>query len=387
MKVGQPKTPTIPKFLADLAVEAREQDSKKTYRIGIDPFVHPASFAKELEEAIETAQEKFAFTNVTAEDIDSDIFKDSPLGVIDTLDEHGNLIDTLWGKERPAIPTSPFRIHPLEYAGMTVEEKVAHIRKCMAEESATLCVFPSLEDVAYILNLRSQGDIECNPVGIAYCAVSQDDVTLYCDAEHKLSDSDVKQYLSDAGVTISPYNNIVSDIIKHLEQKKKNARVWMDKSRCNYALVRCVPPKQLLDKQNSVTPLKACKNAAELAGMRQAHVVDGVAMAHFIAWLEDAVVNQKRSVSEVEIDQVLTSYRAKQEGFFDLSFPTIAGVGSNGAIIHYRAKEGSDLLKYLDTTQPLLLDSGAQYYYGTTDVTRVSVSMSFSPIVFSPLKF
>ena len=107
--------------------------------------------------------------------------------------------------------------------------------------------------------------------------------------------------------------------------------------------------------------------------MRKAHIVDGVAMAHFIAWLQDAVVNQKRSVSEVEIDQVLTSFRAQQEGFFDLSFPTIAGVGSNGAIIHYRAKEGTDLMKYLDTTQPILLDSGGQYYFGTTDVTRVSV--------------
>jgi len=387
MKAGQPKTPTIPKFLADLAIEAREEDSKKTFRIGIDPFVHPASFAKEVEDAMEKAQEKFAFNNVTTNDADPDTFEDCPLSIIDTLDNHGNLIDRLWGADRPAIPTSKFRIHPHEYAGMTVEEKVSHIRKCMSEESASLCVFPALEDVAYILNLRSQGDIECNPVGIAYCTVSQNDVTIYCDEEHKLSDSTVRQYLSDAGVTISPYEEIVPDIIKHLELKKKNARVWMDKSRCNYALVRCVPPKQLLDKQNPVTPLKACKNAAELEGMRKAHIVDGVAMAHFIAWLEDAVVNQKRSVSEVEIDQVLTSYRAQQEGFYDLSFPTIAGVGSNGAIIHYRAKEGSDLLKYLDTTQPLLLDSGAQYYYGTTDVTRVSNVISFGFCTFLQFLF
>jgi Xaa-Pro aminopeptidase len=375
MKVGLPKTPAIPKFLADLAVKARKNDAGKTYRIGIDPFVHSASFAKELEEAIATAQETFALTNTT--DIDSSSIKAAPLSVIDTLDDHGNLIDILWGNDRPPIPTSPFRVHPIEYAGMTVQEKVAHIRKCMTEESATLCVFPALDDVAYILNVRAKGDVECNPVGIAYCAVTQDEVTLYCDAEHKLSDASVKQYLLDAGVAICPYDDIVSDILKHLEQKQKVARVWMDKTRCNYALVRCIPPKQLLDKQNPITPLKACKNAAEMEGMRQAHIVDGVAMAHFIAWLQDAVVYQKRRVSEVEIDLVLTSFRAQQEGFFDLSFPTIAGVGSNGAIIHYRAKEGTDLMKYLDTTQPILLDSGGQYYYGTTDVTRVSVSPLF----------
>jgi len=369
MKAGLPKTPLIPKFLADLAVEHRKSDAGKTYRIGIDPFVHSASFAKELEDAIETAQETYVLTNTADSDSSSNVHDDS-LGIIDTLDDHGNLIDILWGADRPPIPTSPFRVHPMEYAGMTIQEKVAHIRKCMTEESATLCVFPALDDVAYILNVRAKGDVECNPVGIAYCAVTQEHVTLYCNAEHKLSDASVKQYLLDAGVTICPYDDIVVDIQKHLEQKKKMARVWMDKSRCNFALVRCVPPKQLVDKQNPITPLKACKNSAELEGMRKAHIVDGVAMAHFIAWLQDAVVNQKRSVSEVEIDQVLTSFRAQQEGFFDLSFPTIAGVGSNGAIIHYRAKEGTDLMKYLDTTQPILLDSGGQYYFGTTDVTR-----------------
>ena len=364
MKMGLPATPTIPKFLADLAVEARKVDASKTYRIGFDPYIHPASFAKEVEEALEAAEDTLALSNSTK--VETPI----PLGTIDTTDAHGNLVDTLWGADRPAIPTSPFRIHPIEYAGMTIQEKVAHIRKCMTEESATLCVFPALDDVAYLLNVRAKGDVECNPVGIAYCAVSQDDIKLYCDAEHKLSDANVKQHLLDAGVTISPYEDIVSDILNHVEQKKRAARVWMDKSRCNYALVRSIPPKQLLDKQNPITPLKACKNAAEMEGMRRAHDVDGVAMAHFMAWLQDAVVNQNRCVSEVEIDLVLTSYRAKQEGFVDLSFPTIAGVGSNGAIIHYRAQEGTELMKYLDASQPILIDSGGQYEYGTTDVTR-----------------
>jgi len=116
--------------------------------------------------------------------------------------------------------------------------------------------------------------------------------------------------------------------------------------------------------------MKACKNEAEIEGRRKAHVVDGVAMAKFVAWLEDKIVNKGDKVSEVEIDLKLTGYRAEQPGFVEVSFPTIAGVGPNGAIIHYRASEDSDILKYLDSKTPILIDSGGQYLYGTTDVTR-----------------
>jgi Xaa-Pro aminopeptidase len=116
--------------------------------------------------------------------------------------------------------------------------------------------------------------------------------------------------------------------------------------------------------------MKAIKNNAEMEGMKRAHLSDGVAMAHAISWLENAIVNEGRSVSEVEIDEVVTGERAKQPGYVENSFPTIAGVGSNGAIIHYRAQADSDLLQYLDTSNPILIDSGGQYTYGTTDVTR-----------------
>jgi len=119
-----------------------------------------------------------------------------------------------------------------------------------------------------------------------------------------------------------------------------------------------------------VTRMKACKNQSEMMGMKRAHVVDGAAMAHFIAWLENAIVNEGKKVSEVEIDRVLMGERAKQPGYIEDSFPTIAGVGSNGAIIHYRASAESDLMQYLGETNPILIDSGGQYEYGTTDVTR-----------------
>ena len=115
----------------------------------------------------------------------------------------------------------------------------------------------------------------------------------------------MKQYLLDARVIISLYEDIVSDILNHVEHKKRAVQVWMDKPQCNYALVRSILPKLLLDWQNPMIPLKACKNVAEMEGMRWAHVIDGVAMAHFMAWLQDAIMNQHRCVSEVEIDLVL----------------------------------------------------------------------------------
>ena len=210
------------------------------------------------------------------------------------------------------------------------------------------------------------------PVGIAYATVSMDEVCLYCD-KAKLVSPQVQEHLQN--VTIRLYDAIVSDVAAHCSEKNKlssnsSNRVWLDKSRANYAISQVIPPNLLLDSQNAVVPMKACKNKAELEGMRQAHLVDGAAMAEFMAWLEDVIVNQGRVVSEVEIDEQLTACRAKQPGFIEVSFPTIAGVGSNGAIIHYRAEESSDLLKYLDRNNPILIDSGGQYTYGTTDVTR-----------------
>lgn len=357
MKQGLPKVPSLTKYIAEAAVGKYKQ-SKEMFRVGIDPFVHAASFEKDLMDAFEQEMEK------------SDLDKESVrLGEIDTLDEHGNLVDVIWGEARPAIPKSPFRVHPLEYAGVSVKDKIEKIRDEMKEKKATLCVFSALDDVAYLFNVRAKGDIDTCPVGIAYGTVTLDDATLFCH-EEKLITEEVQEHLRESGVTVKPYDSIIDEVKHHLSTNDEKARIWIDKTRSNYALSRMVPEKSLFNKQNPITPMKACKNKYEMEGMKRAHVVDGAAMANFIAWLENTIVNEGRSVSEVEIDKVLRSYRAQQPGYVEDSFPTIAGVGSNGAIIHYRAKEGSDLLKYLDMNDPILIDSGGQYTYGTTDVTR-----------------
>jgi Xaa-Pro aminopeptidase len=346
MKGGQPKVPTIPKYLADLAAQ-HFKDTGKPLRVGMDPFVHAASFAKEVNDAF-----------ILAAGDDNHI-----IGELDT--SQPNLIDPIWADSRPPIPTSPFRVHPLEYAGMTLHDKVTHIRQEMVINKATLAIFCTLDDVAYLLNIRAMGDVETCPVGIAYATVGKDDITLYCDPQKVMSD-DIKEHLKD--VIVKPYDDIVADIQAHVEIPEH--KVWMDKSRANYALSSIVPDKALVDAQNALTPMKACKNTSEMEGMRRAHIVDGAAMAKFMAWLQETIVVERRTVSEVDIDLKLTACRAEQPGFLEVSFPTIAGVGSNGAIIHYRAQDDTDLLKHLDMENPILIDSGGQYLYGTTDVTR-----------------
>lgn len=350
MKAGLPETPKIPSWVAEHAV-SHFSETNVPLRVGLDPYVHSASFVKELKEA---------FQNAAKEE-----FNDEDIVIGEIEIGHGNLVDKVWGDARPPVPTSPFTVHPLKYAGCSMAEKLEKIREEMKSKKASMSVFCTLDDVAYLFNVRAQGDVETCPVGIAYGTVTADEACLYCDPK-KLVLDETKDHLK--GVTLKPYDDIVSDISSHCENPA--AKVWLDKSHSNYAISSAVPAKQLVDSQNAIVPMKACKNEAELEGMRQAHIVDGVAMANFISWLEKQIVEENRSVSEVEIDQVLNGCRAAQPGFKEPSFPTIAGVGPNGAIVHYRASAESKLMKSLDKTNPILIDSGGQYEYGTTDVTR-----------------
>eukprot|EP00535_Pseudo-nitzschia_heimii_P013213 CAMPEP_0197199466 /NCGR_PEP_ID=MMETSP1423-20130617/33898_1 /TAXON_ID=476441 /ORGANISM="Pseudo-nitzschia heimii, Strain UNC1101" /LENGTH=644 /DNA_ID=CAMNT_0042653323 /DNA_START=228 /DNA_END=2159 /DNA_ORIENTATION=- len=358
MKQGQPKVPTVVEFLAEKAKKKEEgtmvdeKNKKEKFRAGIDPFVFAASFADEFEEAMkQTANE---------------ISGDDSLEIGELVPNYENLIDSIWGDDRPQIPHNCFRVHPLRYAGMSIEEKVAKVRDGMESKKATMAVFSALDDIAYLFNIRCMGDVDTCPVGIAYATITRDDVCLYCDSR-KIEPSQVQEHLSP--VDIKPYEAVIEDIKQHVKEPGSSSKVWIDKSRSNLALVSIIPKKSLINSQSAITPMKACKNKQELDGMRKAHEFDGAAMANFISWLEEKVVAEGKSVSEVEIDAVLTGYRSEQPGFLECSFATIAGVGSNAAIVHYSAKPG-DLMKYLNTSEPILIDSGGQYTFGTTDVTR-----------------
>jgi Xaa-Pro aminopeptidase len=309
MKQGEPKVPTIVKYLTEKAIKLNKDDGNESkdktarkLKVGIDPYVHPASFAKDFNDAMEEGAKS---------DLD-----DGELSIGELVKLEANLIDPIWGEFRPPVPYNPWRVHPLEYAGVSVVDKVEKIRKEMTTKKATMAVFCTLDDVAYLMNLRCQGDVDTCPVGIAYATVTDDAVTLYCDSR-KLEPVDVQEHLSSSGVTIKPYDDIVSDIISHATTEVSKNKVWIDKSRANLALVAGIPEKVLIDSQNAITPMKAQKNSAEMEGMRRAHIADGAAMANFMAWLEETVVVQGRAVSEVEIDEVLTGFRAKQPGFVE----------------------------------------------------------------------
>ncbi|KAL3924951.1 MAG: hypothetical protein SGILL_000724 [Bacillariaceae sp.] len=309
-KQGQPEVPSIVKFLGEEAVkkhkDSTNRDSNNMLRVGIDPYVHSASFAKEFEDAMKEAAK---------EELDDDSLS---IGALYT--SHPNLVDRVWGDARPSIPYNAFRVHPMEFAGMSVAAKVKKVREEMKEKKATLAVFGSLDDVAYLLNVRSMGDVETCPVGIAYATITNDEVNLYCDSR-KVDSEEIKEHLSE--VSVKDYDRIVDDIKNHA--RVGGNKVWIDKLRSNLALAMVVPDIALVDSQNAITPMKACKNDAELEGMRKAHIVDGAAMAKFMAWLENRVVVEGKAVSEVEIDDVLTGFRAEQPGFLECSFPTIAG--------------------------------------------------------------
>jgi len=372
-----PDVLTIPQFLSQRAVRHYRHASTTTtlqhpgteedrtalpvpLRVGLDPFVVAATFPETLEHEFAKAATRDGIPMTTT------------IGTIDTTHSTTNLIDAIWGEERPAVPVSPFRVHPLQFAGVTVAEKIATIRQQMTQENtkATLALFGTLDDVAYLCNLRATGDIATCPVGIAYATVTDQDTILYCDRAKMAASASVQDHLTAAAVTVRPYDAIVHDVQHHVQQSRDHT-VWLDRTRSNYKLSSLVPPEQLLDAQNSITPMKAIKNTAELDGMRLAHAVDGAAMAKFMAWLDHEIRVLGRRITEVDLDTKLTACRAEQPGFVELSFPTIAGVGSNGAIIHYSASnEKPELLQSLDSHQPILIDSGGQYKYGTTDVTR-----------------
>lgn len=306
--------------------------------------VHPSSFVRELVAAV------------------------SPQGgTVTELDENENPVDAVW-PDRPALPATPFRVHPLQYAGASVAEKLSLVSAEMAARTATLAVFAALDDVAYLLNLRA-ADVACCPVGTAYCTVGRDGTaTLYCNADAKIAPGgEVAAHLAAAGVGVRAYGAVADDVAAHADADAGH-RVWLDTSSCNHALARRVPADRLVDAQTAVQGMKAVKNAAEIDGMVEAHLRDGVAMAEFMGWLE-AEVRAGGTVSEVEIHQILTAARARQAGFLEPSFASIAGVGPNGAVVHYTATDGPDL-RHCTPNVPLLLDSGGQYACGTTDVTR-----------------
>lgn len=263
----------------------------------------------------------------------------------------------IW-KDRPSIPENPVEIQPLEYAGEDATSKIQRIRKALRTYHADGILVSALDDIAWTLNLRGT-DVHCNPVFVSYLLIASDKVSLFVD-EAKVS-AEVRAYLEAHDVSLYNYNKVEDGLKEYSEYN-----ILLDANETNYYLWKTVRCQEIVAKTSPIPAMKAVKCEAEIAGYHRAMLRDGVAMVKFLKWLVPAV--EAGGQTEMSIDRKLTSLRAEQEQFRDISFDTIAGYQAHGAIVHYEASPETDAP--LKPEGLLLLDSGAQYQDGTTDITR-----------------
>ncbi len=262
----------------------------------------------------------------------------------------------LW-TDRPPVPENKVEIQPLELAGETTNDKLKRIRQALRKQHADGILVTALDDIAWTLNLRGS-DVHCNPVFVAYLLISSKDATLYIN-KNKLT-PEVENYLKKEGIKTDDYTKTKQGLKDYFEYN-----ILLDSQSVNYNLYQAVE-RNIIDEPSPIPSMKCVKNAKEAEGFRKAMLRDGIAMTKFLAWLQPAV--EQGGQTEMTIDEKLTSLRAQQEGFKGLSFDTIAAYEEHGAIVHYEATAETD--KKLQPKGLLLLDSGAQYIDGTTDITR-----------------
>ena len=325
MKLKMDGTPTIAEWLG------RELASASSKEVGIDGMVNAASSVKELI---------------------ADLRREGGL----TLRTNFDPLARIWS-DRPAIPDNPVEIYPLEYAGEPAREKIARIRKALREQHADGMLMAALDDIAWTLNLRGS-DVHCNPVFVSYLLISSKDATLYIN-KVKLS-PDVVDYLKAEGVGVDDYERVRQGLKDYFEYN-----ILLDPDEVNYTLHQAVK-REIVEAESPVKRMKSIKNEREQAGFRSAMLRDGIAMVKFLKWLQPAV--EAGGQTEMSVDEKLTALRAEQPLFKGLSFDTIAAYEEHGAIVHYEATPETDAP--LQSKGLLLIDSGAQYLDGTTDITR-----------------
>lgn len=326
MRLKMEGTPTIAEWLG------KELQDVQSPEVGLDGMVNSYNYVKDLSYSLRK------------------------LGGI-TLRTNLDPLEQIW-ENRPSLPANPVEIQPLEYAGETLVSKVARIRKSLRELHADGMLVSALDDIAWTLNLRGT-DVHCNPVFVSYLLIESDKVSLFVD-DNKLS-LEVKQYLQDNQVSLYNYNKVEKCLESYSEYN-----ILLDGDETSYYLWKTVKCQEIVAAASPIPAMKAVKNKAEIEGYRSAMLKDGVAMVKFLKWLKPAV--EAGGQTEISIDEKLTSLRAEQKLFRDISFDTIAGYAQHGAIVHYEATPETDVV--LKPEGLILIDSGAQYQDGTTDITR-----------------
>lgn len=326
MKIKIEGTPTISEWLGQ---QLRDTDGAQ---VGVDGLVNSMA---------------------SVEALISDLRHEGGIVVRTNLDP----LETIWA-DRPAIPSDKVNIQPMEFAGETAESKLMRIRKALRALHADGMLVSALDDIAWTLNLRGT-DVHCNPVFVSYLLISSSEAILYINKE-KLT-AEVETYLRGQGVRTAPYDEAKQGIRQYAEYN-----ILLDPNETNYTLSRLVRVQEVVRHVSPIPAMKAVKNEAEIRGYRSAMLKDGIALVKFLRWLKPAV--EAGGQTEISIDRKLTGLRAEQPLFRDISFDTIAGYGVHGAIVHYEATPETDIP--LEPRGFLLLDSGAQYQDGTTDITR-----------------
>ena len=319
-------TPSIPEWIA------REQRDGDPTEVGVDGMCLPLAEAESLK---------------------ADLKHIGGITVRTNLD----ILDRIW-TDRPLVPTGRIEIHPLEYAGEAVGDKLSRIRHELLRLGAGGMLMTQLDDIAWTLNLRG-ADVHCTPVFVAWLIIAEEKVVLFVKDE-KLT-PEVTAYLRSNGVDIDDYDNIISALNSY-----DGYSLLVDPSTTNYTLAQLRGNFHVVSAPSPVPAMKAVKNKVERDGFRHAMLRDGVAMVRFLKWLEDAV--PMGSETELSACSMLRQLRSEQPLFRDISFDTIAGYEQHGAIVHYEPTPESDAA--LKPEGFLLLDSGAQYLDGTTDITR-----------------
>lgn len=270
----------------------------------------------------------------------------------------GDPLKNIW-KDRPSMPDAPAFIYDVKYAGKSCGEKVAAIRTELKKKGIFALFLSSLDEIAWTLNLRGS-DVHCNPVIVSYLLVTQDEVVYFISPE-KIT-QEVNEYLQEQQVSLRKYDEAESFLNSFTGEN-----ILIDPKKTNYAIYSAINPAcKVVRGESPVTLLKAIRNEQEIAGIHHAMQRDGVALVKFLKWLEASVLSGKET--ELSVDRKLHEFRAAQPLYIGESFDTIAGYKEHGAIVHYSATEESDVT--LQSKGFLLLDSGAQYLDGTTDITR-----------------
>lgn len=338
LKQGIQDVPTIQEWTVD------QVEGGKV--VGVDPSVVTAADARKLADKIKKKG-----------------------GEYKAIDE--NLVDLVWGADRPARPSEKVLVQPLEYSGKSFDDKIDDLRKELEKRKSLGFVVSMLDETAWLLNLRGN-DIPYNPVFFSYAVVTPTTVTLYVD-ESKLPD-EVKSHLGDK-VTIRPYDAIFDEITALSKEtfaasgEADSQKKFLTSNRASWALNKALGGEDKVEETRSpIGDAKAVKNETELEGMRQCHIRDGAAITEYFAWLEDQLINKKATLDEVDGADKLEAIRKKHDKFMGLSFDTISSTGPNAAVIHYKPEKGA--CSVIDPTAIYLCDSGAQYHDGTTDTTR-----------------